>query len=60
MWRIARDDTKYGEGFFALVWAYRKRDLPTLAEVRATSGFVGPNDRLVILRPDSTIAREET
>ena len=59
MWRIARDDRNFGEGFFALVWASRKRDLPTMAEVRATSGFVGPNDKLVVLRPNSTIAARE-
>ena len=53
MWCIARIDNL--NEYFGLVWAYRLRDLPSFDEVRRTSGFVGPNDKLAILRPDGSI-----
>ena len=64
MWSIARIDYEKGRtespslnacGLFGLVWAHRMRDLPSFAEIRQESGFVGPADDLIILRPDGTV-----
>lgn len=64
MWQIARIDYQLGKtespflnslGLFGLIWGYRKRDLPAFEEVRKTSGFVGPNDDLVLIGPDGKV-----
>lgn len=64
MWSIARMDYEEGKtqspylnsrGMFELVWAPRMRDLPSFAKIRQESGFVGPADDLIMLRPDGTV-----
>jgi len=47
MWVIRRVTDR-----FVIVAAYRKRDLPTLEEVRKTSGFVAPYDALEIVNEE--------
>ena len=64
MWSIARIDYEKGKtespylnsrGLFGLVWAPRMRDLPSFAEIRQESSFVGPTDDLAMLRPDGMV-----
>jgi hypothetical protein len=58
MWSICRVDTHPITNkpmYFEVHAAYRKRDLDTLEEVRKKSGFVGPDDKLVIIGPDGKI-----
>ena len=47
MWVIRRKVDK-----FVIVWAYRKRDLPSLEKVRGESGFVNFDDELEIAKED--------
>ena len=64
MWCVARVDYSVGQtgigyldsvGLFGLVWACKMKDLPTIAEVRQTNGFVCPDNDLVIIRPDRSV-----
>lgn len=56
MWSICRVDTDAYTNkvsYFEIQAAYRKRDLDI--EKARQSGFVGPNDKLVIVTPDGRI-----
>ena len=60
MFEICRVDTNpHGEAtYFFIQGAYRKRDLK-VADAWA-SGFVGPNDKLVLFGPDGRLRQQLT
>lgn len=55
MWTINRKSDNY-----EVVAADRMCDLPSFEEVRETSGFVGPDDDLVMVRPDGSVKAEDS